>query len=328
MISPHNPQKSRYSESVVISYSQNQEDVVLHRLRSMVPKGTYVDVGAAHPIYDNVTYALYLDGWRGINVEPMKREANWLREVRPEDITCETAVGSVSGRVQLFAAPDENRGATTADKTLVQRYEEAGQVFEPFTVDVIRLDDLLVKHQISTVHILKIDVEGAERAVIEGASLSTLRPWVLVIEATRPNSTVDVSADWEQMVINAGYSCTLFAGLNKFFVRIDMPEVAKLMSTPANVFDRWKPFEVDDLNQQAEKLQMMIAQISANADFEITERQTSMEASARFAESLVERAERAEEYAASLVERVTKAEEYAMFLQEKLAAETDWVPGH
>ena len=292
MISQHNPREGRYSEEVVISYSQNQEDVVLYRLLSLVPRGTYIDVGAAHPIYDNVTYALYQAGWRGMNIEPMKREADWLREVRPEDITCETAVGNANGRIQLFAAPVENRGATTADKELVDRYQKSGQIFEPFEIDVVRLDELLDVNNVSTIHILKIDVEGAEREVIEGASLQKYRPWVLVIEATKPNSTEDVSAYWEELILNAGYMLTLFDGLNKFYVRTDMPDVARLMSTPANVFDQWKSFEVYDLYRQAQELQQNIAQTSTEA--------------AEYALSLVNRAETAEQYAKSLEERLTR----------------------
>ena len=111
----------------MISYSQNQEDVVLYRLAQLVPEGFYVDVGAAHPIMDNVTYALYKAGWRGINIEPMKREADLLREIRPRDITCEVAAGESSGRVTLYEAPIENRGATTADSELVEMYRHAGQ---------------------------------------------------------------------------------------------------------------------------------------------------------------------------------------------------------
>ena len=82
MISSRNPLEFRYSESVVISYSQNQEDVVLFRLVELIPEGIYVDVGAAHPVLDNVTYALYKAGWHGLNIEPMKREADLMKEIR------------------------------------------------------------------------------------------------------------------------------------------------------------------------------------------------------------------------------------------------------
>ena len=306
MISSRNPLELRYSESVVISYSQNQEDVVLFRLVELIPEGFYIDVGAAHPILDNVTYALYKAGWHGLNIEPMKREADLLREIRPRDITCEVAAGDSVGRLVLYAAPLENRGATTAEKELVAKYTSTGQTFEEFEVDVVRLDEILEENKIEIVHILKIDVEGAERAVIEGASITRYRPWVLVIEATRPNSTEDVSSEWENLILDAGYSPALFDGLNKFYVRNDMPEINKLISTPANVFDRWKPFEIDDLNEQAVVLQKTISEMSDQFSAELSARDSALQKAEEYVLSLVGRAERAEEYALSLEKRLAE----------------------
>ena len=300
MIFSRNSREFRYSESVVISYSQNQEDVVLFRLAELIPKGFYVDVGAAHPILDNVTYALYKAGWRGVNVEPMKLEADLLRELRPRDVTYEVAADNVEGQVVLYAAPVENRGATTADQDLVAIYTSAGQTFEEFEVDVVRLDRILEENKVVTVHVLKIDVEGGERAVLDGVSLAKYRPWVLVIEATKPNSTEDVSSQWEEIVLEAGYSLTLFDGLNKFYVRNDMPEIRKLMSTPANVFDKWAPFEIDDLTQQALRLQETITRMSDNFSLELSARDSQFSKAEEYALSLEVRAKRAEEYALSL----------------------------
>ena len=273
----------------MISYSQNQEDVVLFRLVQLVPEGFYVDVGAAHPVLDNVTYALYEAGWRGINIEPMKREADLLREIRPRDITCEVAAGESTGRVTLYEAPIENRGATTADIELVEIYKSTGQSFGSFEVEVARLDKILEDNQIQTVHILKIDVEGFEKSVIQGSSIEKYRPWVLVIEATRPNSTVDVSAEWEQLVLSAGYVLTLFDGLNKFYVRDDMPDLVTLMSVPANVFDKWKSFIIDELIQQAVALQGEISRMSENFSKELAARESSFRSAEEYALSLEKR---------------------------------------
>lgn len=273
----------------MISYSQNQEDVVLFRLVQLIPEGFYVDVGAAHPVMDNVTYALYEAGWRGINIEPMKREADLLREVRPRDITCEVAAGESSGRVTLYEAPIENRGATTADIELVEIYKSTGQSFGSFEVEVARLDKILEDNQIQTVHVLKIDVEGFEKSVIQGSSIEKYRPWVLVVEATRPNSTVDVSAEWEQLVLSAGYVLTLFDGLNKFYVRDDMPDLVTLMSVPANVFDRWKTSEVADLTQQARALQEEISRMAENFSKELAARESSFRSAEEYALSLEKR---------------------------------------
>ena len=273
----------------MISYSQNQEDVVLFRLVQLVPEGFYVDVGAAHPVMDNVTYALYEAGWSGINIEPMKREADLLREVRPRDTTCAVAAGNTPGSMTLYAAPLDNRGATTADKELVAAYQRNGQIFEAFDVEVVRLDEILQHNKIEVIHILKIDVEGFEREVLEGASIEKYRPWVLVIEATRPNSPVDVSAEWEQLVLSAGYVLTLFDGLNKFYVREDKPDLATLMSVPANVFDKWKSFVIDELIQQAVALQEEISQMSENFSKELAARESSFRSAEEYALSLEKR---------------------------------------
>jgi hypothetical protein len=203
----------------------------------------------------------------------------------------------------------ENRGATTADTDLVAKYSSAGQSFEAFEVDVVRLDQILEENNIEIVHILKIDVEGAEKAVLKGASISKYRPWVLVVEATRPNSTEDVSSEWENLVLEAGYSQTLFDGLNKFYVRKDMPEIAKVLSTPANVFDRWAPFEVDALREQALTLRQTITEMTDNFSAELSARDKNFHEVEEYALTLVARADRAEDYARSLEKRLAELDE-------------------
>jgi FkbM family methyltransferase len=295
----------------VISYAQNQEDVVLSRLLRVVPVGTFVDVGAAHPYIHNVTYWLYLAGWRGVNVEPMAREAELLRTERPDDTTLQVAVGAAPGTVTLFEAPPENRGATTSDRSLVDRYGESGQAFSPFDVEVVTLGSILAGYEPGAVHLVKIDVEGAEREVIAGADLGHHRPWVLVIEATAPNSTDDSSAAWEPAVVSAGYSCVLFDGLNRFYVRDDLHDIARLLSVPANVFDDWKSKEMAELELEI----VRVVDDAAAQHLLLESRHAAAEAYALELEAV---AGPAEEYVNSLIRRAEIAEEYALSLQNEL----------
>jgi hypothetical protein len=48
-----------------LSYSANHEDVLLNRLFGTQQHGFFVDVGAAHPLFENDTRALYERGWHG-----------------------------------------------------------------------------------------------------------------------------------------------------------------------------------------------------------------------------------------------------------------------
>lgn len=276
----------------MISYAQNQEDVVLSRLRGHVARGSYIDVGAAHPIIHNVTYSLYLEGWRGINVEPMAREAALLRTERPEDTTLQIALGAEHGRMRLFEAPLENRGATTSDRDLVARYEAAGQTFSAFEVDVWTLDEVIAQHHRGDLHVVKIDVEGAEASVLAGFDLAAHRPWVLVMEATLPNSRVGSHGAWERPIVDAGYTNVLFDGLNRFYVRDDLPDVAQLLSAPANVFDEWVP--------------MAVASLEAELERTLTAHRTHVAATDQYVQDLLTQYRETETYAKSLEREITK----------------------
>jgi FkbM family methyltransferase len=238
----------------MISFAQNQEDVVLFRLTKLVDNGIFVDVGASHPVLENVTYALYKSGWRGVNIEPMAREASLLRELRPDDVNIEAAAGREAGEIILYEAPLENRGATTYDVRTADRYREIGQRFTEFKSPVITLDSVLSKYNSGDVHILKIDVEGLEKEVLLGANLKQHQPWVVVIESTRPNSQEDSSFEWEFLVLSCGYKMVLFDGLNRFYVREDLSEIQDLMSYPANVFDSWESHQTNSAVEYAVSL--------------------------------------------------------------------------
>jgi len=244
------------SEPEFVSYAQNMEDVVLSRLVPIVPRGRFIDIGAGHPTLENVTYALYLRGWRGINVEPMQTEVEMLRAERPEDETVQAAVGASMGSVMLFEAPVDNRGATTSDADVAARYVAKGEVFGSFEAPMITLDSLLGKFQPGDVHLVKIDVEGMEFDVLTGAELRTHRPWVLVVESTEPNSPLSTAHLWEHLVLDAGYRFTLFDGLNRFYVRDDLEDIAVLLTVPANVFDKWGPARMVDLAKEAAELRV------------------------------------------------------------------------
>jgi FkbM family methyltransferase len=287
--------------SSMISYAQNQEDVVLTRLCTVVQSGSFVDVGAGHPVLENVTFALYEAGWRGINIEPMPREADLLRSERPEDVTLPIAISNRIGTVTLFEAPMDNRGATTSDVDVVARYESMGQVFTPFEVETWPLTEVWARHVSGDVHVLKIDVEGMEQEVLQGADLATNRPWVLVVEATAPNSKTATWANWEPLVLSAGYVFALFDGLNRFYVNTDHLDLVELVSVPANVFDGWRSHRESLFEERAEHAESELARLEI------------------YVASIRDRVSEAENYAASIRDRASKAEDYAATLEHARA---------
>jgi FkbM family methyltransferase len=226
----------------MISYAQNAEDVILARLFDEQETGMYVDLGAGHPVYDSVTKHFYDRGWRGVNVEPMKSMFQLLERERAEDTNVHAAVSDREGVILLYEAPTGNLGASTVEMAIADGYARAGTPFTATEVRTITVPSLIDRYELGEIDFVKIDIEGHESTVIHSTDWARVRPRVLVIEAVRPGTTEPSHDEWEGVLLDAGYACTLFDGVNRFYAQEDDDEALKRLSTPANVFDDVEPW--------------------------------------------------------------------------------------
>ncbi len=221
-----------------VSYAQNFEDVLLWRALGHLPTGFYIDVGASHPDTNSVTRAFYDRGWRGINVEPAEGAFRRLAAARTRDVNLRLALGVARGAAELFEAAGAETGLSTLDAGAPARYGALGIELRAVAVATDTLAAVCDAHAPDEIHFLKIDVEGAERAVLEGADFARYRPWIVLVEATAPMSTVPTHAGWEPLLLDAAYRFVWFDGLNRFYVASERHDaLARHFATPPNVFD-------------------------------------------------------------------------------------------
>lgn len=219
------------------SYAQNFEDVMLWRALGHVKNGNYIDVGALSPDFDSVTRAFYENGWSGINIEPNPKFLAQLKEKRPKDLNLGVAVSDESGNLTLHIL--DNPGLTTSQPDIARLHQESGMSAEVVEVKAQTLTEIWQEHVENgrDVHFLKVDVEGHEAAVIKGHDWSRFRPWVVVVEATFPNSRREVHDEWEPILLEADYLMVYRDGLNRFYVAKEHAELVEAFSMPPNVFD-------------------------------------------------------------------------------------------
>ena len=219
-----------------VSYAQNFEDVMLWRALKHIENGLYVDVGAQHPVIDSVSKAFYERGWRGIHIEPVPQYAELLRKDRPDETVLQVALADTEGTLDLNVIPG------TGLSTFVDAYAHDHQVQRGYECQRIQVPVLTLKSALRSlagkdVHWLKIDVEGFEEKVLKGWDSQSLRPWIIVVEATIPNSPELDYAGWEPILIAAGYQFVYFDGLNRFYVAKEHAELAEAFFSPPNFFD-------------------------------------------------------------------------------------------
>jgi len=221
----------------LISYAQNFEDIMLWRALSGVKDGCYIDVGAQSPDTDSVSRLFHERGWRGLHVEPTPHYANLLRQRRPDELVLQVAISNVPGVLRFFDIAET--GLSTLEESIAEEHRAAGFQVTDIRVPTMTLDTVLEQFSGRDVHWLKIDVEGAESRVIEGWQQSALRPWVVVIESTRPLSPEQTYSDWEPAVLAKGYRFAYFDGLNRFYVSEQHLELLPAFSCGPNVFDNF-----------------------------------------------------------------------------------------
>jgi FkbM family methyltransferase len=218
-----------------ISYAQNLEDVMLFRALHGVAKGFYIDVGASDPHVDSVTKAFYERGWRGINIEPMRQYYERLRAERPDDTNLHLAVGESEAVLPYYEIPDT--GLSTLDPGIAERCRAEGKPVVESMIEVLPLASVCECHVRGDIHFLKIDVEGTERAVLLGMDFCRYRPWVMVVEATLPNTRVENHAQWEDILLGQGYRFVYFDGLNRFYLDEGRKELLQRFAAPPSCFD-------------------------------------------------------------------------------------------
>lgn len=226
-------------EPPFISYAQNREDVVLWRALGHVSNGRYVEVGANHPRIDSVTRAFYDRGWSGITVEPMHEFAEAHRLERPRDTMVEGVVTDEDTDMVVLHEIAATGLSSIVDSLGAQHRAEGASVVDK-PVPALRLSDVVERYGApgEDIHFLLVDTEGSEPQVLASVDLNSFRPWVLVIESTSPNSTVQTHKLWETAVLASGYRFCLFDGLSRFYVAEEHAESLEArLSYPACVHD-------------------------------------------------------------------------------------------
>jgi len=199
-------------------YSEFYEDYVLAYVFRDVKNGVYVDVGANDPDVSSVTKYFYLDGWRGINIEPIPDLVERLMKSRPEDINLGIGISDKAGELTFYRA--QYSGLSTFDPDVMKRHKASGIAFEEMKIPVATLNSVLDKYPLvhNGIMFLNADVEGYEKQVFSGLDFSRYHPRVIMAESVAPMTEIPTHQQWESILLGAGYLFAMDDGLNRYYV--------------------------------------------------------------------------------------------------------------
>ncbi|WP_448599987.1 FkbM family methyltransferase [Thermoleptolyngbya sp.] len=313
-----------------ISYAQHFEDVLLWRALKHVENGFYIDVGAQHPELDSISKAFYDHGWRGVHIEPIRQYASLLREHRSDEVVLEVALSEQSGIITFYEVADT--GLSTADLEIAERHRQQGFSVQEITVPCIPIANVFQRYGDRPIHWLKIDVEGLEQSVLRGWGDSPVRPWIVVIESTLPNTTTDTHDRWETELTLRGYTSVLFDGLNRYYVSDQHPELKDALQYGPSVFDEFafsltvtRPYcalfqqKLDEERDRAWRLEVNFEQQRSQLETNILKLQTQIENLDTQLKQREQRLEEAQQQAAQLKRQRDETVAEAKLLRVRLS---------
>ncbi len=158
------------------------ESAEIHFLRRFLRPGMIIfDIGAHHGLYSLIASQAVHPRGHVYSFEPSPRECRLLeRNLRlnlRENVSVHAkALGATRGHASLFLVEGIEDGCNSL------RFSRAPVNTRAVEVDVVSLDEFMQEKGISSVDFIKMDVEGAELSVLQGASRllsSPARPVIL-----------------------------------------------------------------------------------------------------------------------------------------------------
>ena len=199
----------------IVSYTSpaQYEDVILYNVFHDFDDIFYIDVGSNSPDIGSVTKLFYdQKGAHGINIDPLEDMMAITKCERRRDINICAGVGNEEKIVDFYV---QGGMSTVLPQNIDNKCFRKMCTIPIITLEKICDDHLTIDQKIC---FLKIDVEGAEREVLEGANFHKYRPMVIVMEATLPNTMIPCHDDWEDILIENKYHYVFSYGVNRYYV--------------------------------------------------------------------------------------------------------------
>jgi FkbM family methyltransferase len=202
-----------------LNFSSDGEDSILIKWLGGLKNGFYVDVGSHKPLFSSNTYGLYLNGWKGICIDPNPGLKLKYKIFRSSDLFINSAlVFNNKQKKKFFYFYKHNTDLNTFSK---KRVEIQQKLYGRYPTKKIKVNQIKIEKLIELVvnkdlHFLNIDIEGLEYEIIKFLLKKEIFPWCIAIEELGETCENINKSKIKKILNKNGY----FLGSRTFFTSI------------------------------------------------------------------------------------------------------------
>lgn len=191
------------------SYSQEGEDILLKRIIGHIHyPGTFVDIGAHHPVKFSNTYLFYQAGWRGINIAATPGSIDLFNQLRPHDINLEIPVSDKVEELTFYIF--NYAELNTFSEEQVREWDGKGDVrlVDEIKLKTSTITSILERHYPAKTNfdLLSIDVEGLDIRILKSIDFNTYKFKYIIAEDEPGNVNVAINGKMTEYLSSKGYT--------------------------------------------------------------------------------------------------------------------------
>lgn len=238
--------EDRRERIVSFSNPHDREDLILYHVLKDLDNIFYIDVGSNDPTLHSVTKLLYDNrGAKGINIDPIKELIDKTDIQRSRDINICAGVSDTSGgEIEISVQGGGYEGSTFAEENVADK-----SVAETRRVPQVTLKEICDKYidRGQDITFLKVDVEGFEKEVLQGADFKKYRPYIIVMESTEPNTMISNHEKWEKILTENRYQLAYTCGVNRYYVSDEKREMRSFFLPIEDLLHRYDVYDVQSV---------------------------------------------------------------------------------
>jgi FkbM family methyltransferase len=167
------------------SYSQSGEDLIMSFILGelKIEQPTYLDIGAHHAWHLSNTALFYINGNRGVLIEPDPQLFNQLKKERPQDICLNVGIGTGQEEHADFYIMG-SRTLNTFSKEEAERYigSEKQKIEKIIQIPLVNINTIIDQYIKKVPDIISLDTEGYDLTILQSLDFSAFRPKIFCIE--------------------------------------------------------------------------------------------------------------------------------------------------
>lgn len=168
-----------------LSFSQSGEDLIVDFIFKTIgiSMPTYIDIGAFDPMKLSNTAFFYLNGSRGVTVEPNPLNFSRFIENRPEDINLNVGISNNVGEIDYYVFDAPTLNTCSKEESEIFQHEGNHKIIDIIKIKSDTLQNI-IKNSCNGVFpdFLSLDAEGADEIVLKAIDYEKNYPKVICLE--------------------------------------------------------------------------------------------------------------------------------------------------